>query len=72
MNGAYCMLLKDRRVLVGPCNGFSLLLPTQVGKRRGGAKLALKTGVVAKKQKPDSEVSHEDFSKILFIFKSPS
>ncbi|XP_060760393.1 telomerase RNA component interacting RNase-like [Neoarius graeffei] len=26
-----------------------------VGKRRGGAKLALKTGVVAKKQKPDSE-----------------
>ncbi|XP_060759998.1 telomerase RNA component interacting RNase-like [Neoarius graeffei] len=43
-----------------------------VGKRRGGAKLALKTGVVAKKQKPDSEVSHEDFAKILFIFKSPS
>lgn len=27
-----------------------------VGKRRGGARLALKTGVVAKKQKPDSEV----------------
>lgn len=29
--------------------------PTQVGKRRGGAKLALKTGLVAKKQKLDSE-----------------
>ncbi|XP_059418614.1 telomerase RNA component interacting RNase-like [Carassius carassius] len=27
-----------------------------VGKRRGGARLALKTGMVAKKQKPDSEV----------------
>ncbi|XP_073798225.1 telomerase RNA component interacting RNase isoform X2 [Danio rerio] len=27
----------------------------QVGKRRGGARLALKTGVVAKKQKQDSE-----------------
>ncbi|XP_023647652.1 telomerase RNA component interacting RNase-like [Paramormyrops kingsleyae] len=27
-----------------------------VGKRRGGAKLALKTGVVAKKQKLDTEV----------------
>ncbi|XP_018617680.1 telomerase RNA component interacting RNase-like isoform X1 [Scleropages formosus] len=28
-----------------------------VGRRRGGAKLALKTGVVAKKRKLDSEVS---------------
>ncbi|XP_029441005.1 telomerase RNA component interacting RNase [Rhinatrema bivittatum] len=27
-----------------------------VGKRRGGSKLALKTGVVAKKQKPEDEV----------------
>lgn len=30
---------------------------TQVGKRRGGNKLALKTGVVAKKQKTEEEVS---------------
>lgn len=29
---------------------------TQVGKRRGGSKLALKTGMVAKKQKVDPEV----------------
>ncbi|XP_041091774.1 telomerase RNA component interacting RNase isoform X1 [Polyodon spathula] len=29
---------------------------TQVGKRRGGAKLALKTGMVAKKKKLESEV----------------
>ncbi|XP_030052803.1 telomerase RNA component interacting RNase isoform X1 [Microcaecilia unicolor] len=29
---------------------------TQVGKRRGGSKLALKTGVVAKKQKTEDEV----------------
>ncbi|KAL7989286.1 hypothetical protein Chor_011952 [Crotalus horridus] len=29
---------------------------TQVGKRRGGSKLALKTGVVAKKQKTEEEV----------------
>ncbi|XP_035169084.1 telomerase RNA component interacting RNase, partial [Oxyura jamaicensis] len=29
---------------------------TQVGRRRGGNKLALKTGVVAKKQKTDEEV----------------
>lgn len=28
----------------------------QVGRRRGGNKLALKTGVVAKKQKTDEEV----------------
>lgn len=49
--------MKDGRVRLGPCNGFSLLPSTQVGKRRGGAKLALKTGVVAKKQKLDSEVS---------------
>lgn len=30
---------------------------TQVGKRRGGNKLALKTGIVAKKQKTEDEVS---------------
>ncbi|KAB0404844.1 hypothetical protein E2I00_001634, partial [Balaenoptera physalus] len=29
---------------------------TQVGKRRGGNKLALKTGIVAKKQKTEDEV----------------
>uniref|UniRef100_A0A8C0GW42 Telomerase RNA component interacting RNase n=1 Tax=Chelonoidis abingdonii TaxID=106734 RepID=A0A8C0GW42_CHEAB len=37
--------------------GESLFCPfTQVGKRRGGNKLALKTGVVAKKQKTEEEV----------------
>uniref|UniRef100_H9G7N7 Telomerase RNA component interacting RNase n=1 Tax=Anolis carolinensis TaxID=28377 RepID=H9G7N7_ANOCA len=30
--------------------------PPSVGKRRGGSKLALKTGVVAKKQKTEDEV----------------
>ncbi|KAK9978556.1 hypothetical protein ABG768_020302 [Culter alburnus] len=34
-----------------PCSVSSI-----VGKRRGGARLALKTGMVAKKQKLDSEV----------------
>lgn len=37
-------------------NGGSLLSLHQVGRRRGGNKLALKTGVVAKKQKTDEEV----------------
>ncbi|XP_045145679.1 telomerase RNA component interacting RNase, partial [Echinops telfairi] len=31
-------------------------VPTKVGKRRGGNKLALKTGIVAKKQKTEDEV----------------
>ncbi|NXY27104.1 TRIR RNase, partial [Atrichornis clamosus] len=38
-----------------PGNGAGVSLP-QVGRRRGGNKLALKTGVVAKKQKTDEEV----------------
>lgn len=33
---------------------------TQVGKRRGGSKLALKTGVVAKKQKTEDEVRRDE------------
>lgn len=37
-------------------NAGSLLSLHQVGRRRGGNKLALKTGVVAKKQKTDEEV----------------
>uniref|UniRef100_A0A8C2SSP0 Telomerase RNA component interacting RNase n=1 Tax=Coturnix japonica TaxID=93934 RepID=A0A8C2SSP0_COTJA len=40
--------------LVPLCRG--LLSLHQVGRRRGGNKLALKTGVVAKKQKTDEEV----------------
>ncbi|XDV12267.1 hypothetical protein PO909_000976, partial [Leuciscus waleckii] len=39
-----------------------------VGKRRGGARLALKTGMVAKKQKLDSEVRRSDY--IAFHIKS--
>lgn len=62
--GAYCMLLcpccPERRAGVSGSARVTVSVfspPTQVGKRRGGAKLALKTGVVAKKQKHDSEVS---------------
>uniref|UniRef100_A0A674GQ39 Telomerase RNA component interacting RNase n=1 Tax=Taeniopygia guttata TaxID=59729 RepID=A0A674GQ39_TAEGU len=39
----------------GGGTGLGVSLP-QVGRRRGGNKLALKTGVVAKKQKTDEEV----------------
>lgn len=60
--GAYCMLLcpccPERRAGVSGSARVTVSVfspPTQVGKRRGGAKLALKTGVVAKKQKHDSE-----------------
>lgn len=37
----------------------------QVGKRRGGAKLALKTGMVAKKHKADEEVRIASFSILI-------
>ncbi|NXU96993.1 TRIR RNase, partial [Cettia cetti] len=43
------------RAPAAPGNGAGVSLP-QVGRRRGGNKLALKTGVVAKKQKTDEEV----------------
>ncbi|KAJ8264017.1 hypothetical protein GJAV_G00144140 [Gymnothorax javanicus] len=38
------------------CDQLFVLLPNQVGKRRSGAKLALKTGMVAKKRKSETEV----------------
>ena len=44
---------------------------TQVGKRRGGSKLALKTGMVAKKQKVDPEVQ-EIFFPDRFVMTSSS
>uniref|UniRef100_A0A3B3S5V0 Telomerase RNA component interacting RNase n=1 Tax=Paramormyrops kingsleyae TaxID=1676925 RepID=A0A3B3S5V0_9TELE len=51
------ILFYNIKLKASSCNGCSLLSPTtQVGKRRGGAKLALKTGMVAKKQKLEPEV----------------
>uniref|UniRef100_A0A8C7GTE7 Telomerase RNA component interacting RNase n=1 Tax=Oncorhynchus kisutch TaxID=8019 RepID=A0A8C7GTE7_ONCKI len=38
---------------------------TQVGKRRGGSKLALKTGMVAKKQKVDPEGKGDAWTKYM-------
>uniref|UniRef100_A0A673GEH2 Uncharacterized protein n=1 Tax=Sinocyclocheilus rhinocerous TaxID=307959 RepID=A0A673GEH2_9TELE len=49
--------LSATRVTLSVCSCL-----TQVGKRRGGARLALKTGMVAKKQKLDSEVRYMLFN----------